>query len=99
MCGLREVSRDVATRPLHTGVSRVSSRCATLPDLRQPHHAHLGSRIIRLSDIAVEPGRTGDIDDAYLAVLEASRNDAVKDQSAGDHALVDMHNQDDDLDD
>ncbi|HAO02300.1 MAG TPA: amidophosphoribosyltransferase, partial [Halomonas sp.] len=42
---------------------------------------------------------TGDIDDAYLAVLEASRNDAVKDQSAGDHALVDMHNQDDDLDD
>ena len=42
---------------------------------------------------------TGDIDDAYLAVLEASRNDAAKDQSAGDHALVDMHNQDDDLDD
>ncbi|MFP3342131.1 MULTISPECIES: amidophosphoribosyltransferase [Halomonadaceae] len=42
---------------------------------------------------------TGDIDEAYLAVLEASRNDAAKDQSAGDHALVDMHNQDDDLDD
>ncbi len=42
---------------------------------------------------------TGDIDDAYLAVLEASRNDAAKDQSAGGHALVDMHNQDDDLDD
>ena len=42
---------------------------------------------------------TGDIDEAYLAVLEASRNDAAKDNSAGDHALVDMHNQDDDLDD
>ena len=42
---------------------------------------------------------TGDIDDAYLAALEASRNDSAKDQSAGDHALVDMHNQDDDLDD
>lgn len=42
---------------------------------------------------------TGDIDAAYLAELEASRNDAAKDESAGDHALVGMHNHDDDLDD
>nr|WP_297458281.1 amidophosphoribosyltransferase [uncultured Halomonas sp.] len=41
---------------------------------------------------------TGDIDESYLAVLEAARNDAAKDLSAGDHALVGMHNQDDELD-
>jgi len=42
---------------------------------------------------------TGDIDSAYLQALEESRSDDAKDHSAGDHALVDMHNQDDDLDD
>ncbi|GAA3908364.1 amidophosphoribosyltransferase [Halomonas cibimaris] len=42
---------------------------------------------------------TGDIDAAYLNALEASRSDAAMDESAGDHALVGMHNQDDDLDD
>jgi amidophosphoribosyltransferase len=42
---------------------------------------------------------TGDIDSAYLQALEESRSDSAKDHSAGDHALVDMHNQDDDLDD
>lgn len=41
---------------------------------------------------------TGDIDDAYLAQLEASRNDNAKLQHVGDHALVGMHNQDDELD-
>ena len=41
---------------------------------------------------------TGDIDESYLAALEAARNDAAKDLSAGDHALVGMHNQDDELD-
>ncbi|MDR5906882.1 amidophosphoribosyltransferase [Franzmannia qiaohouensis] len=41
---------------------------------------------------------TGDIDDAYLARLEASRNDSAKVQNVSDHALVGMHNQDD-LDD
>ncbi len=41
---------------------------------------------------------TGDVDDDYLAALEAARNDAAKDLSAGDHALVGMHNQDDELD-
>ncbi|PWV67595.1 amidophosphoribosyltransferase [Halomonas sp. A11-A] len=39
---------------------------------------------------------TGDIDAAYLADLEASRSDDAKQQqSAGDHALVGVHNQDD----
>jgi len=39
---------------------------------------------------------TGDIDDAYLADLEASRKDGARQQqSAGDHALVGLHNQDD----
>jgi amidophosphoribosyltransferase len=39
---------------------------------------------------------TGDIDDAYLSALEASRSDSAKqEQSAGDHALVGVHNQDD----
>ncbi|MGE4532798.1 amidophosphoribosyltransferase [Halomonas sp.] len=43
---------------------------------------------------------TGDIDDAYLAALEASRNDDAKQQqSAGDHALVGTHNLDDDIED
>jgi len=42
---------------------------------------------------------TGDIDDRYLADLEASRSDDAKQLSAGDHALVGMHNQDDDIDD
>ncbi|MDY7115231.1 amidophosphoribosyltransferase [Halomonas sp. SSL-5] len=42
---------------------------------------------------------TGDIDDAYLAALEASRNDDAKQQSAGDHALVGTHNLEDDIDD
>lgn len=42
---------------------------------------------------------TGDVDADYLADLEASRHDAAKHLSAGDHALVDMHNQDDGLDD
>ncbi|QJQ94041.1 MULTISPECIES: amidophosphoribosyltransferase [Halomonadaceae] len=41
---------------------------------------------------------TGDIDEAYLSDLEASRNDAAKLREAGDPALVGMHNQDDDLD-
>ncbi|TFH88203.1 amidophosphoribosyltransferase [Billgrantia azerbaijanica] len=52
-------------------------------------------------DCSVFDGRyvTGDIDDAYLSALEASRNDAAKQQSAGDHALVGVHNQDDDIDD
>ncbi|WP_163559154.1 amidophosphoribosyltransferase [Halomonas sp. NO4] len=53
-------------------------------------------------DCSVFDGRyvTGDIDDAYLADLEASRNDAAKQQqSVGDHALVGVHNQDDDSDD
>ncbi|SFU32850.1 amidophosphoribosyltransferase [Halomonas korlensis] len=43
---------------------------------------------------------TGDIDARYLSDLEASRNDMAKQQqSAGDHALVGMHNQEDGLDD
>ncbi|MEQ6917229.1 amidophosphoribosyltransferase [Halomonas aquatica] len=43
---------------------------------------------------------TGDIDDRYLADLEASRSDDAKQQrSAGDHALVGMHNQEDDIED
>ncbi|MCE8002416.1 amidophosphoribosyltransferase [Billgrantia ethanolica] len=43
---------------------------------------------------------TGDIDASYLSALEASRNDAAKQQqSVGAHALVGMHNQDDDIDD
>jgi amidophosphoribosyltransferase len=43
---------------------------------------------------------TGDIDARYLSDLEASRNDLAKqEQSAGDHALVGMHNQEDGLDD
>ncbi|WP_026106160.1 amidophosphoribosyltransferase [Vreelandella jeotgali] len=42
---------------------------------------------------------TGDIDSAYLDALEASRNDDTRNTSAGDNALVGMHNQDDDLDD
>ncbi|MEQ5857073.1 amidophosphoribosyltransferase [Halomonas sp. EF61] len=49
-------------------------------------------------DCSVFDGKyiTGDIDEAYLSDLEASRNDGAKqDQSAGDHALVGMHNQDD----
>ncbi|WP_458526782.1 amidophosphoribosyltransferase [Onishia taeanensis] len=52
-------------------------------------------------DCSVFDGRyvTGDIDETYLNNLEASRNDAAKDLSAGDHALVGMHNQDDDQDD
>ncbi|MAX31823.1 MAG: amidophosphoribosyltransferase [Halomonadaceae bacterium] len=52
-------------------------------------------------DCSVFDGRyiTGDIDEAYLNNLEASRNDSAKDHSAGDHALVGMHNQDDDQDD
>ncbi|MCC5881556.1 MAG: amidophosphoribosyltransferase [Halomonas sp.] len=49
-------------------------------------------------DCSVFDGRyvTGDIDAGYLSALEASRNDAAKQQlSAGAHALVGMHNQDD----
>lgn len=43
---------------------------------------------------------TNDIDADYLTALEVSRNDAAKQQqSAGVHALVGMHNQDDDIDD
>ncbi|ALM52282.1 amidophosphoribosyltransferase [Halomonas huangheensis] len=52
-------------------------------------------------DCSVFDGRyiTGDIDDNYLADLEASRNDSAKqEQNVGDHALVGMHNQDDDID-
>lgn len=42
---------------------------------------------------------TGDIDDNYLSALEASRNDMARQtQNVGDHALVGMHNQDDDID-
>lgn len=40
---------------------------------------------------------TGDIDAAYLANLETQRNDAAKLINVGDHALVGMHNQDDEL--
>jgi amidophosphoribosyltransferase len=53
-------------------------------------------------DCSVFDGKyvTGDIDDHYLADLEASRNDAAKQEpSSGDHALVGMHNQEDDIDD
>ncbi|CBV42128.1 amidophosphoribosyltransferase [Halomonas elongata] len=51
-------------------------------------------------DCSVFDGRyiTGDIDEAYLAELEAMRNDEAKLASAGDHALVGMHNQEDDID-
>ncbi|MBS9404219.1 amidophosphoribosyltransferase [Halomonas sp. TRM85114] len=43
---------------------------------------------------------TGDIDARYLSDLEASRNDVAKqEQSAGHHALVGMHNQEDGIDD
>ena len=43
---------------------------------------------------------TNDIDADYLTALEVSRNDAAKQQQhAGVHALVGMHNQDDDIDD
>ncbi len=51
-------------------------------------------------DCSVFDGRyiTGDIDEAYLAELEAMRNDEAKLSSAGDHALVGMHNQEDDID-
>ncbi|MFQ3788160.1 amidophosphoribosyltransferase [Halomonas sp. A29] len=53
-------------------------------------------------DCSVFDGRyvTGDIDAGYLSALEASRNDAAKQQlSSGAHALVGMHNQEDDIDD
>jgi len=53
-------------------------------------------------DCSVFDGRyvTGDIDEHYLSDLEASRSDDAKAQrSAGDHALVGMHNQEDDIDD
>ncbi|MBB3188841.1 amidophosphoribosyltransferase [Halomonas cerina] len=48
-------------------------------------------------DCSVFDGRyiTGDIDDTYLADLEAARSDEAKQRSAGDHALVGVHNQDD----
>lgn len=43
---------------------------------------------------------TGDIDAHYLAQLEATRSDIARQaQSVGDHALVGMHNQEDDIDD
>jgi len=43
---------------------------------------------------------TNDIDAHYLTALEVARNDAAKQQqNAGVHALVGMHNQDDDIDD
>jgi amidophosphoribosyltransferase len=35
---------------------------------------------------------TGDIDDAYLERLFASRNDAAKFQSSEDDEVIDMHN-------
>nr|WP_298414770.1 amidophosphoribosyltransferase [uncultured Halomonas sp.] len=35
---------------------------------------------------------TGDIDAAYLGALEASRSDAVKQQSGSAHSVVDLHN-------
>lgn len=35
---------------------------------------------------------TGDIDPDYLARLEIARSDASKQQSSGDHALIDIHN-------
>ncbi|MGM0983499.1 MAG: amidophosphoribosyltransferase [Pseudomonadota bacterium] len=53
-------------------------------------------------DCSVFDGKyvTGDIDERYLSALEASRSDDAKQQrSAGDHALVGMHNQEDDIDD
>lgn len=51
-------------------------------------------------DCSVFDGKyiTGDIDDAYLAALEAARNDMAKQDSASDYALVGMHNQVDELD-
>lgn len=43
---------------------------------------------------------TNDIDADYLTALEVSRSDAAKQKhNAGVHALVGMHNQDDDIDD
>ncbi|SEK47268.1 amidophosphoribosyltransferase [Halomonas daqiaonensis] len=53
-------------------------------------------------DCSVFDGKyvTGDIDERYLSALEASRSDDAKQQhSAGGHALVGMHNQEDDIDD
>ena len=53
-------------------------------------------------DCSVFDGKyvTGDVDERYLSALEASRSDDAKQQrSAGDHALVGMHNQEDDIDD
>ncbi|MEA3252003.1 MAG: amidophosphoribosyltransferase [Pseudomonadota bacterium] len=41
---------------------------------------------------------TGDIDAAYLAALEASRNDAAKTQDGTGHAVVDLHNDVEDYD-
>lgn len=35
---------------------------------------------------------TGDIDPEYLARLEIARSDASRQQSSGDHALIDIHN-------
>ncbi|QEL10806.1 amidophosphoribosyltransferase [Kushneria phosphatilytica] len=45
-------------------------------------------------DCSVFDGRyvTGDIDPEYLARLEMARNDAARQQEASDHALVDLHN-------
>ncbi len=57
---------------------------------------------LEIFDCSVFDGRyiTGDIDAGYLSALEASRNDSAKqEQSVGAHALVGMHNQDDDIDD
>ncbi|MCL7939394.1 amidophosphoribosyltransferase [Halomonas sp. ATCH28] len=53
-------------------------------------------------DCSVFDGKyvTGDIDERYLSDLEASRSDDAKqERSAGDHALVGVHNQEDDIDD
>ncbi|GGX93080.1 amidophosphoribosyltransferase [Litchfieldella qijiaojingensis] len=69
-----------------------------LEDLKAACHAV--NPALEQFDCSVFDGRyiTGDIDESYLADLEASRNDAAKLQNVGDHALVGMHNQDDDLD-
>ncbi|WP_110687822.1 amidophosphoribosyltransferase [Salinicola aestuarinus] len=39
---------------------------------------------------------TGDVDDAYLAALEAARNDAAKSESDSLNAVVDLHNDSED---
>ncbi|GAB2784301.1 amidophosphoribosyltransferase [Halomonas shantousis] len=50
--------------------------------------------VIEQFDCSVFDGEyvTGDIDEAYLAALEALRSDAVKHQAGDAHSVVDLHN-------